>query len=134
MCVNFFSVKDFSGTTCPRILKFGTNLRYVKLYCVKENQLPPAYHFLYFVHFSFIQIKISVTDFSAPIRDMVFKLCIHVHSEAGKVHCVKENHEVYMYCCLLFPFFLFSTIHSHVTHMEIFCQRFLRNYLKYSKK
>ena len=27
-------VKDFSGTTGPRILKFGTNIRYDKLYCV----------------------------------------------------------------------------------------------------
>ena len=27
-------VKDFAGTTLPRILKFGTNVRYDKLYCV----------------------------------------------------------------------------------------------------
>ena len=27
-------VKDFSGTTLPRILKFGTNITYDKLYCV----------------------------------------------------------------------------------------------------
>ena len=25
--------KDFSGTALPRILKFGTNIRYEKLYC-----------------------------------------------------------------------------------------------------
>ena len=31
-------VKDFSGTTAPRILKFGTNVGYDLLYCVKENQ------------------------------------------------------------------------------------------------
>ena len=31
-------VKDFSGTTVPRILKFGTNVGYDLLYCVKENQ------------------------------------------------------------------------------------------------
>ena len=30
-------VKNFSGTTAPRILKFGTNVGY-DLYCVKENQ------------------------------------------------------------------------------------------------
>ena len=34
MCVNFFSVKDFSGTTVATILKFGTIIRYDKLYCV----------------------------------------------------------------------------------------------------
>ena len=27
-------IKDFSGTALPRILKFGTNIRYDKLYCV----------------------------------------------------------------------------------------------------
>ena len=31
-------VKDFSGTTVPRILKTGTNVGFDLLYCVKENQ------------------------------------------------------------------------------------------------
>ena len=31
-------VKDFSGTTAPGILKFGKNVGYDLLYCVKENQ------------------------------------------------------------------------------------------------
>ena len=31
-------VKDFSGSTVPWILKFGTNVGYDLLYCVKENQ------------------------------------------------------------------------------------------------
>ena len=33
VCVNVFFVKDFSGTTEPRILKFGTNVGYNLLYC-----------------------------------------------------------------------------------------------------
>ena len=36
-------VKDFSGTTVPRILKFRTNVGYHLLYCVKEKQ-HAAYH------------------------------------------------------------------------------------------
>ena len=44
LCVNFFFVKDFSGTAEPRILKFGSNVGYNLLYCVRENQPPPAYH------------------------------------------------------------------------------------------
>ena len=53
VCVNFFFlVKDFSGTTAPRILKFGTNVGFDLLYCVKENQPPPAYHSLYLSIFS----------------------------------------------------------------------------------
>ena len=43
VCVEtFLSVKDFSGTTRPRILKFGTNNGYDLLYCVGENQ-PTGY-------------------------------------------------------------------------------------------
>ena len=45
--VNFFSVKDFSGTTWPRILKFGTKLGNDKLYCVTKNQPHIAYQSLY---------------------------------------------------------------------------------------
>ena len=47
VCVNVFFVKDVSGTTIFRILKFGTNVGYDLLYCEKENQPPPAYHSLY---------------------------------------------------------------------------------------
>ena len=39
--------KDFSGTNALRILKFGTNVGYDMLHCVKENQPPDACHFLY---------------------------------------------------------------------------------------
>ena len=52
----FFFVKDFSETTAPRILKFGTNVGYDSLYCVRENQLPPAYHSLYLSFFLSLQI------------------------------------------------------------------------------
>ena len=39
ICVN-----DFSGTTSPMILKFGTNIGYDLLYCAQENQPSAAYH------------------------------------------------------------------------------------------
>ena len=46
--VTFFFVKDFSGTTCPRILKFGTKLSNDKLYlCVLKNQPHIDYQSLY---------------------------------------------------------------------------------------
>ena len=50
-----FFVKDFSGTTAPRILKFGTNIWYDLLYCVRQNQHPHAYRFLYLSIFLFRQ-------------------------------------------------------------------------------
>ena len=47
-------VKDFSGTALPRILKFGTNIRYDKLYCVYKIQPHIAYQSLYlFIFLSF---------------------------------------------------------------------------------
>ena len=48
-------VKDFSGTTMPRILKFGTNVVYDLLYCVKESQHAAAYHSLYLSIFLSLQ-------------------------------------------------------------------------------
>ena len=56
--------KYFLGTTAPRILKFGTNVGYDLLYCVKENQ--PAAHIIdLFVDFSSSPSKFSVTNFLA---------------------------------------------------------------------
>ena len=48
-------VKDFSGTTAPRILKFGINIGYDLLYCVKENQHAAAYHSFYLSIFLSLQ-------------------------------------------------------------------------------
>ena len=59
-------VKDFSGTTAPRILKFGTNVEYDLLYCLKENQ-PPDLIIPFICPFSFYPVKHFVTEFSVPI-------------------------------------------------------------------
>ena len=47
VCVHYFAVKDFSGTTWLRILKFRTNAEYDKLYFVFKNQPHIAYQLLY---------------------------------------------------------------------------------------
>ena len=60
----------------PRILKFGTNIGYDKLYCVIKNQPHMAYQFLYlsiFLSFQFFFHLIS----SASMSARVFKFCIH---------------------------------------------------------
>ena len=51
-------VKDFSGTTAPRILKFGTNVGYDWWHCVRENQPPDCFHFLYLSIFLSLQSNI----------------------------------------------------------------------------
>ena len=70
------SVKDFSETTLPRILKFGTKVGNEQLYCVIKNQ-PHSLSVPLFVHFSFSLTKFSITDFSASFLDRVFKFCIY---------------------------------------------------------
>ena len=76
-------VKDFSGTSVPRILKFGTNVGYDLLYCVKENQHAAAYHSpflsIFLSHQANFLLQISLT---ASMRARVFKFCIHHY---GKV-------------------------------------------------
>ena len=57
LSVNYFSVKDFSETTRLRILKFGTDIGYDKLYCVTKNQPHIAYEFMYLSIFLSLQQK-----------------------------------------------------------------------------
>ena len=68
-------------------------------------------------------MKISVADLSAPIGASVFKLSVHL--QVGSVYCVNENKDAKAH----FAFFSFSFCHSYITHMDVFCQSFLRNYL-----
>ena len=76
LCVNTFFVKDFSETTVPRILKFGTNIGYDKLYCVFKNQPHMAYLSLYFsIFLSFQMFFPSISSASMSAR--VFKFRIH---------------------------------------------------------
>ena len=93
--------KDFSGTTAPRILKFGTNVGYDVLYCVKENQPAAAYCLIFYFYFS--PSKFSVTYFLASMRARVFKFCIHI--ESGQVHCGTEDKTD-----ICFAFFLLFSI------------------------
>ena len=55
VCKLFF-VKDFSATALPRILKFGTNIRYDKLYCVYKIQPHVAYQSFYLPIFLSFQL------------------------------------------------------------------------------
>ena len=64
-------------------------------------------------------MKISITDFSAPIGVSVFKICVHL--QVGQVYCVNENKDANFYFALFFQFFIFSFCYSYIIHMDIFC-------------
>ena len=53
-------------------------------------------------------MKISVTDFSAPIWASVFKLCVHF--QVGKVYCVNENKDANLQFAFFFQIFKFSSV------------------------
>ena len=72
VCVStFYFVKDFSGATLPRILKFGTNIVYNKLYRVLKNQPHMAYQSLYLSIFLSFQ-KYFSSKISQQLLDLGF--------------------------------------------------------------
>ena len=107
MCVlTFFFVKDFSGTTAPRILKFGTNIGYDLLYGVRENQHPHSYHSLYLSIFSFSPIKFFAKDFAWTTAPRILKFCTNIGYDF--LYHVRENEHPYAYHSFICPFFFFS--------------------------
>ena len=66
-------------------------------------------------------MKISVTDFSAPIGSSVF--IFFVHLQVGKVYCVKENKDANPYFAFFFSNFHFSFCRSYIIHMDIFLSK-----------
>ena len=63
--VNFFFIKDFSGTTAPRILKFGTNIGY-DLYYVKRESASSHLSFQFICPFFCFSIRASRQILFAP--------------------------------------------------------------------
>ena len=94
-------VKDISGTTAPRILKFGTNVGYDFVLCKRESPFCCSFFFL-FVHFSFS----NKTFRHRTLSSWVFKFCIHL--ERCQVYCGKENEDAVINFCHLCPFFHLS--------------------------
>ena len=63
-------------------------------------------------------MKISVTDFSAPIGASVFKFCVHL--KVGKVYFVNENKDANPYFVF---FFIFSFCHSYIIEWTFFLSK-----------
>ena len=100
----------------PRILKFGTNIGYDKLYCVLKNQPHMAYQSLYLSIFLYNKFFHHISSASMSARDFKF----FIHDEDNQVHYCKQNQGAEIYFCLLFLFFPVSISHFKVMTMEIF--------------
>ena len=66
-------------------------------------------------------MKISITDFSAPIGASVFKFCMHL--KVGKVYCVNENKDANPYFAFFFQFFIFSFCRSYIIEWTFFLSK-----------
>ena len=109
ICVN-----NFSGTTVPKILKFGTNVGYDLLYCVKENE--HAVLIIPLICPFFLSLsKFSVTNFLATMRASLQILYTHWEWQSI-LRDRKQNSDLF---CLIFPFFHLS----NVIHREI-CDKY----------
>ena len=77
LLVNFFPVKDFSGTAWVWILKFGTKLDSDELYCVTKEQPHIAYQSLYLFIFLSLQWEF-LSQISQLLLEPVFSnfVCI----------------------------------------------------------
>ena len=97
-------VKDFSGTTVPRILKLGTNVQYDLLYCVKENQ--HAAHIIPLIcPFFFLSRQIFCYKFLSFYESQNLQI-LYIHWEWPSISWDwKQNWDLF---CLLFPFFHLS--------------------------
>ena len=69
-------------------------------------------------------MKIPVTDLSAPIGASVFKFCVHL--QVGLVYCVNENEVAKAHFA---SFFIFSSCHSYIAHMDVFLTKFSQQLL-----
>ena len=98
----FFPPKVSQKLLHLRILKFGTNIGYDLLYCVRENMHPHVYHSLYLTIFSFSPVEFFATDFSAPMRASILEFCIH--PQRVEIKSVKEKHNAEIYFAFFFPF------------------------------
>ena len=106
--------KDFWGTTAPRILKFGTNVGYDLLHCVRENQPPDAYHFLYLSIFLSLQ-----SNFLLQISWLLWEPESSNFLDTLRVAKYIVGQKTKMLRFIFTIFFLFSISHSNVIHREI---------------
>ena len=121
LCVNFFFVKDFSGTTVPRILKFATNIGYDKLYCVLKNQPHMAYQSLYSSIFLSFQIVFFVKDFSGTTVPRISKFGTNIGYD--KLYCFFKNQPHMAYQSLYLSIFLSFQFFFHLISSASICAR-----------
>ena len=101
------------------------------MYCVNENKDATA-HFAFFFNFSFCHSFITHMDVFCQsfLSNYLIKDYEILCTLSGRqVYCVFENEGANPHFAFFFQIFDFSFCHSYMTHMDIFHQSFLGNYL-----
>ena len=108
-------VKDSSGTTAPRILKFGTNVRYDLLHCIREHEPSAAYDFFYFSIFLTLQSKFLLI--SQLLWEPGSSNFLYILRMAKFI--VGQKTKMQRFILPSFSIFPFSISHSNVIYREI---------------
>ena len=107
-------VKDFSGTTAPRILKSGTNVGYDLLHFLRENQTHDAYHFLYLSIFLSLQSDFLLQNswflWELESSNFLYTLRVAKYIVGQKTKMLRSIFTI---------FSIFSISHSNEIHREI---------------
>ena len=115
-------VKHSTGITAPRILKFGVNVGYVLLHCVRENQPPDAYCFLYLSIFLSLQSNFLL-QISLLLWELESSNFLHVLRVAKYI--LGQKTKMLRFIFTIFSHFSFFSIsHSNVIHREICVKNF----------
>ena len=115
-------VTDFSGTSALRILKFGKNVGYDLLYCIKENQPAAAYH-CFICPFFVLSKQIFYYKFLSFYESQSLQIFVYTLTLAKYI--VRQKTKLIF---ILPSFSFFSISYSNVIHREICDKIFLRNY------
>ena len=93
------------------------------MHCVRENQSPDIYHFLYLSIFLSLQSNFLL-QISQLLWEPVFKF---IHLESGQVYCGTENKMLRFIFFTIFFYFSFFHLLLHCNTYGKLCQRFFRN-------
>ena len=101
----------------PRILKFGKNIGYDKLYCVLKNQPHMAYQSLYLSIFLSFQ-KYFSSKFSQQLLDLGFRNLVQT---SGMISCIvyKRISLILLISTFICPFFFISNTFSIISAQHL---------------
>ena len=98
------------------MMKFGTNIGYGKLYCVRKNQPSPAYQSFYLSIFLSLLLKF-LSSYLCQLQSL------YTSRQCQSVLCKRKSDGQFLFSHS-FPLCSFSMCHSCILNMEISVKNF----------